>query len=95
MKILKNKTYQEIQSKLKARQEAMDMWHSGYNSAIEAKNALSLKLTAKEKECLDIQRQLQEAEKKLSALQEEPSAKKLAETVSAPKPSPSKKRSKK
>ena len=94
MKILKNKTYQEIQSKLKARQEAMDMWHSGYNSAIEAKNALSLKLTAKEKECLDLQRQLQEAEKKLSILQEEPSAK-SAETVSAPKPSPSKKRSKK
>ena len=94
MKILKNKTYQEIQSKLKARQEAMDMWHSGYNSAIEAKNALSLKLTAKEKECLDLQRQLQEAEKKLSVLQEEPSAK-SAETVSALNPSPSKKRSKK
>lgn len=94
MKILKNKTYQEIQSKLKARQDAMDMWHSGYNSAIEAKNALSLKLTAKEKECLDLQKQLQEAEKKLSVLKEEPSAK-STETVSAPKPSPSKKRSKK
>ena len=94
MKILRNKTYQEIQSKLKARQEAMDMWHSGYNSAIEAKNALSLKLTAKEKECLDIQRQLQEAEKKLSILQEELSVK-SAETVSAPKPKKYKKRSKK
>ena len=94
MKILKNKTYQEIQSKLKARQDAMDMWHSGYNSAIEAKNALSLKLTAKEKECLDLQKQLQEAEKKLSVLQEELSVK-STETVSAPKPSPSKKRSKK
>lgn len=91
MKILKNKTYQEIQSKLKARQDAMDMWHSGYNSAIEAKNALSLKLTAKEKECLDLQKQLQEAEKKLSVLREEPSAK-SEETGTT---SPSKKRSKK
>lgn len=94
MKILKNKTYQDIQGKLKAQQEAMIMWHNSYNSAIENKNALSLKLTAKEKECAELKEQLQIAQGMLSALKDSPSAK-SAETISSPKPSPSKKRSKK